>query len=477
MTNDRYRTIVSWLLGAVVALSSLGLPSAVWAQEDADDDGGTIFDITGDEHKDPSSIDWENMPRAGQDIKIAYDKKIVSLRKAATDAQQKAWDAALEEARKVWAETKTAFGAAKTKAAAEEAYEEATKLRNAIQAIDRSAEDTATLDPLEVCVTNFVSEDARKAKATYDKKIAEIGKKLGREVARIAGDLDDKAAPPYKKFLDDLDAARKKAISDGRPASAQKIHDALSALPADPPANPPIVLEGQTAALKIPEPPEEGADDDSAASSDTDTTETADEGSTGGDDDAAAGGEGTADAGEADKDEEEDKPAAKKRDRSKPLIELAKDKLSKSDYRAVKTLKFTGLALQPISPASSWMSARLTVMHTGGYSKRVSLTATVRYLCINDEKKKVVVKRTDTLYVSSMSREYPQRVGDVEKGDIADVNNGKLTPYNIHVEVQCKGVPIWEGLWKKKGKVAKFKADGETFWFDDESLVVDSGRR
>jgi hypothetical protein len=460
------------MFGAAVVLSVLTSPGAVWAQDD-EDDGGTIFDITGDERKDPNSIDWTTMPRAGQEVKIAYDKKIVSLRKAATEAQQKAWDAALEEARKVWAETKTVLAAAKKKAAAEEAYEEAKKLRDAIQAIDRSADDTSTLDPLEVCVTNFVSAEARQARDDYDKKLADVAKTLAKEVARIASDLDDKTAPPYEKFLADLDAARKKAISDGRPASAQKLHDALGCLPSDPPANPPIVLEGQTSPLKIPEPIEDKKTDGTTTSTSTGNT-----GSENGEDGKAAdgedsGGDKTADTGGGDK-KEDDKPAAKQRDRSKPLIELAKDKLSKSDYRAAKTLKFSGLSLQPISPASSWMSARLTVMHTSNLSKRVDLTATIRYLCINDEKKKVVVKRTDSVYVSSISREYPQRIGDLEKGLLMENNNGKIVPYNIHVEVQYKGVPIWEGLWKKKGKVAKYKADGKTFWFDDESLVVES---
>jgi hypothetical protein len=466
------------MLGAVVALSTLTLLSTVWAQDDADDDG-TIFDITGDERKDPNSIEWENMPRSGQDAKIAYDKKIISLRKEATEAQQTAWDAAVEQARKVWAEAKTAFEAAKAKAAAAEAYEEATKLRNAIQVLDRAAEDTSTLDPLEVCVTDFISEDARSAQATYDEKIAGIGKELGKEVARIAGALDDKTAPPYKKFLDDLDAARKKAIRDGRPASAQKLHDALAALPSAPPANPPIVLEGQTTALKVPEPPEDGEADNSAATAATATGEDSSGSSSDGEGEVAAG-EGDSEGGLVDvgaddiEEEEDDKPANNKRDRSKPLIELAKDKLSKRDYRAAKALRFGGFMRRPIAPDTSWISCQLSITSSNRHGDSEDLSVTVRYLCINDKKKKVVVKWEDTLGLYYDVGERSRIVGDVDKDIIFEANNNKLSPYNAHVEVRYKGVPIWETLWKKKGKVAKYKADGETFWFDDESLVVET---
>ena len=62
-------------------------------------------------------------------------------------------------------------------------------------------------------------------------------------------------------------------------------------------------------------------------------------------------------------------------------------------------------------------------------------------------------------------------------GEVKQNNNDDPVPLNAYVVILLYDVPIYEAVWKTTGALSKYSIDGQTPWWDDESLIKNRGNR
>ena len=169
-------------------------------------------------------------------------------------------------------------------------------------------------------------------------------------------------------------------------------------------------------------------------------------------------------------------PPARAGDDRPDLLEEARKQLSADDYNLVSRIRFTNFSFAPMSLRDFTLQCHLAITNadntksTGG---ELGFTVEVRYLCFDDKgQPRVVVCDREATPAPNFGNSRSQMIGAITTQTLDAYNNDTWEPHNAYVRIFLNNVPVRELLWRKRNAKTLYKADDETYWFDDESLVA-----
>ena len=157
------------------------------------------------------------------------------------------------------------------------------------------------------------------------------------------------------------------------------------------------------------------------------------------------------------------------------LIDEAREQLTTQQHGVARGTQFShftllGSAHHLAGPAPRM--CRLAILNAAGVA-RTEVTAELRLLCFDADGKPVVIK------VEGYRRTTPDAYETAfwwfagpHADQIEPRNSGQARPHNAYVRVSMYGTAVFEALATREGPDALHQADGETYWYQDEDLVV-----